>query len=408
MKPHLHKRLSAAMAWQILQHFATKQIDAKRACEWMEVSRARLYQLLSRWRRTPSAEVKSDWLYQRAGVGERSLPVDVQEFLREELRYLRDQSPYFRGHVNFAVLAEQCHQRFRKRFHRNTLRRWAIQQQLYDPKIQTTAKAHVRFEMGGIGMLFQHDSSIHAWVPALKVETILILSIDDHSRRIVGARLVPRDTAWHHLSVMRSTMETYGCPLSYYTDNAGVFTSGTKTPTQVGRALHALGVALKLTGPAQPQAKGKVEKRNDYLQRRIPFLCERYNITNLTDANKILDEQVAYFNEDHIHDETKERPNFRWKKAIEEGRSYLKPLPEKTPLDIVFGLHYTRQVKKDGRISFGGHWWDIPNSPRYGLVTVVMRPPTSTRRPHPELFVLHNGSTLAHFILSKAQRLTLN
>lgn len=337
----------------------------------------------------------------------RALPADVQEFLREELRYIREQSEFFRGHMNFAVLAEQCRRRFGTRFHRNTLRRWAIGQGLYRPEVDTTAKAHIRFEMGGIGMLFQHDSSIHVWVPAMRVETVLILTIDDHSRKIVGARLVPRDTAWHHLCVIRETLETYGCPLSYYTDNAALFCPETQLHTQVGRALHALDIALKLTGKAQPQAKGKVEKRNDYLQRRIPFLCERYHLTNLTEANRLLREQVDFFNEYHVHDETKERPNHRWNRALEEGRSYLKSIPEKTPLDLHFGLHYTRHVKKDGRISFGGHWWDIPNAPRFGFVTVVMRPPTSARRPHTELFVLHKGSTLAHFILSKAQRLTL-
>jgi hypothetical protein len=41
--------------------------------------------------------------------------------------------------------------------------------------------------MGGIGALYQHDTSFHLWVPALKIKTALILTEDDHSRKVVGA-----------------------------------------------------------------------------------------------------------------------------------------------------------------------------------------------------------------------------
>jgi hypothetical protein len=403
----LHKRLSAHIAWQVIGEFVAGAINAKRACEWLEVSRSRLYQLRDRWRKTPHTKGAGGWLYQRSNMTARTLPSDVQEFLTGELRYRRETSEYFKGHVNFAMLADECHKRFGHRFHRNTIRRWAIRQSLFDPEKDSTRKAFVRFETGGIGMLFQHDSSFHVWVPRMKQESVLIISVDDHSRKIVGYRLVPRDTAWHHLCVMRQTIETYGCPLAYYTDNAALFHPESEPFTQIGRALNSVGVALKFTGKAHPEAKGKVEKRFDYLQRRIPFLCERHNVTNLTDANNVVKEVIEHFNEYHIHAETNEPPNRRWRKALDEGRHYLHSIPEKTPLDIVFALHYKREFRKDGRINFGGLQWEIPKAPGQGEATVVMRPPTSNRRPHTELFVLYKGSTLAHFILSKGQRLTL-
>jgi hypothetical protein len=36
---------------------------------------------------------------------------------------------------------------------------------------------------------------------------------------------------------------------------------------------------------------------------------------------------------------------------------------------------------------------DIPNAPRYGKVTVVLRPPTSHRKPFTELIVLYKGGS---------------
>jgi len=396
----LHKRLSWQSAWQVLTHFVSKHISAAKACEYLGIARSRLYQLRKRFLEKPEdQEVTKSWFYQRTEP-ESKLPGVIRDYLEEELKYLKEESPYFKGHFNFAVLAQQCHQRFGKRMHRNTIRRYAIREGFFNPKTDSTGKPHLRFEMGAVGMLFQHDSSPHVWLPHTQRHDVMIATIDDHSRKMVGGLLVPRDSAWHHLYVLRATLEAYGCPLAYYTDNHSIFNSQTETHTQFERALVSLGITLKFTRKAQPQAKGKIEKKFDYFQRRIPYLCERSHITSLTEANKILASEIAYYNQHHIHAETGEIPDRRWQKAIQEGRSYLKPIPEKIPMDLIFALHYSRSVKKDGTVYFAGKLWQVPNAPRYGTVTVVLKPPTP-RRPHTEISVIYKGSTLAHFVLPK-------
>lgn len=401
-KSQLHKRISWRTVWQIVQAFVGHQMTAGMACQSLEVSRARLYALRQKWLKVPrSDQVTPQWLYQRSSIPR--IPSKVSDYLKEELRYIKTESEFFKGHFNFAFLAQQCHQRFGKRFHRNTLRRWAIREGFYNPTTDSTSKVYVRFEMGAIGLLFQHDSSHHAWLPLTHRNDVLILTKDDHSRKIVGGLLVPRDTSWHHLTVVRQTIETYGCPVSYYLDNHSIFRPQTEPHTQFSRALHTLDIATKFTAKAHPQAKGKIEKMFDYCQRRIPYLCERYKITSLAQANKILQEEISYYNEYHIHAETHEIPNKRWQKAIQERRSFLKPIPSGISLDITFSLHYLRAVKGDGTVSFAGKFWKVPNAPRYGKVTVVLKPPTSARRPHTEIFVLHQGSTLTHFVLPKTK-----
>jgi hypothetical protein len=392
--------------WNIVEQFVLKKMPAGKAMEWLEISRSRLYALKDRWKKMWREGATRDWLYQRARTGQSRLPAEVRGYLEEELKYIRTEAPLpFRGHYNFAFLAQQCEQRFGKRFHRDTLRRWAIAQGYYDPATDTCKKPYVRFETGGIGMLFQHDSSIHGWVPATKRNDVLILTEDDHSRKVVGARLVPRDTAWHHLQVVRETVESHGCPLAYYTDNHSIFAPPLEGHTQFSRALHSLDITLKLAGPRHPQAKGKIEKRFGYFQSRVPYLCERYGITSLTKANEVLREEVAFYNEKHPHAETGEIPEKRWRKALEEGRAYLKDIPAKTLLDIVFALHYERVVDKTGSIEFAGRSWKIPKgAPIRQTVTMVMRPPTGSRRPHTELYVLWRGSTLAHFVIPQGRR----
>lgn len=387
----LHKRLGLQTVYHVIQQFREKKISIKMACDLLEISKSRLYQLKEKWVCVLPAELAQRSLYERETP--LALAKDVQDFVKEELRFMKTQSKVMQGHLNFALLAQEADKKFGIQIHRNTLRRWAIRESLYTPTIDPTGKALNRFEMGGIGALFQHDSSIHLWVPALKMNVVLILTEDDHSRKVVGARLVPNDTSWHHLCVARQTLETYGRPAAYYTDNHAIFSTSTEIHAQFNRALRALDILLKLTGAYHPEAKGKLEKRNDYFQRRLPYLCEKYNVTNLTWGNKMLDDEVAYYNERHLHAEIEETPQQRWDRAMREGRCYLRPLPEKAPMDVIWGIHYERSIDKCGVVQFAGRNWTVPNAPRYGKVTIVLRPPTSNRKPHTELIVLYRGGS---------------
>jgi hypothetical protein len=397
-RKQLHKRMGIQTVWQILRQWMGRKLSTPAACRWLGIGRSRLYELKRRWEAIPATSLPREPIYIRSTPS--SLPDRVQDFLREQIRHMKKESKVMKGHFNFSLLAQECHKEFRRRFHRNTIRRWAVREHLYKPSEDSTDKPFHRFELGGIGMLFQHDSSIHRWVPALARNTVLIATIDDHSRKIVGARLLPRDTSWHHLCVVRRTMEIHGRPLAYYTDNHMIFKPDTDTHVQFGRALKALEVELKLTGKAQPQAKGKIEKLFDYLQRRIPYLCEKHNITNLTNANHLLDQEVAYYNHEHFHETIQETPNQRWDRALKEHRSYLRPLPDTVSLDLIFGLHYQRVVTKDGFVQFAGQEWPVPEAPRRAQVTVVLRPPTCSRRPHTELTILYPGGSV-QFILSR-------
>jgi len=401
-KKQLHRRISWRTAWQVVGEFATKNMSAGEACQWLEISRPHLYRLKGRWMKMHETRDNPDWLYQRPDTGISRLPPEVQSYLDDKLRYIKEQSEVFKNKFNFSFLAQRCHQRFGKRYHRNTLRRWAIQRGLFVPKVDQTGKPTRRFETGGIGFLYQHDSSPHLWLPKTGRKDSMILTLDDYSRKVVGCRIVPRDTSWNHLCVARDTIETFGCPLAYYTDHHQIFNPDTDINGQFKRALTSLDITLRLAPKKRPQAKGKCENKFGYFQRRVPLLMEEYNVTNLTVANKILrDEVVGYYNEYHVHEETLEIPEKRWTKAWEEGNVFLRNVPDDKNPDIIFGLHYDRDVRNDGSISFGGRRFFIPKATRWGKVTVVLRPPTSAKRPHTEIYVLEKESTLLHHVLPK-------
>lgn len=143
----LHKRLSLQTVWQVIRQFQEKKLSIKAACDLLGVSKSRLYQLEEKWGAVPATEFLQRSLYERQTP--LLLARDVQEFLKAEIRFMKTESQVMQGHFNFALLAQECHKKFDRRFNRNTLRRWAIREGLYIPGTDPTGKAFTRFEMEG-------------------------------------------------------------------------------------------------------------------------------------------------------------------------------------------------------------------------------------------------------------------
>lgn len=132
------------------------------------------------------------------------------------------------------------------------------------------------------------------------------------------------------------------------------------------------------------------------------MLCERYKTKSLTEANKILADEVNYYNEYHMHDETKETPNKRWARAMQDGRTYLRDLPTHGRLDTIFALHYKRYVDKCGMVLFQGKPYKALGARLRSHITLAVRPPTGPRRPHTEIYILNElGEEIAHYVIPR-------
>jgi hypothetical protein len=400
MSTQLHKRLPQEFIEGVLEAFNEHRIGEDRACEMLGVRRAQLYKLRRRWLRSVIGHHPFR-LYARQESTFHRLPGEVERWLHEEMVYIQRRAKVFRGRFNFAVLAEEAQKAFGYPFHRETLRYFALRHGYYHARPEEKKKVFVRFETPGPGYLFQHDASKHRWVPALEGFQYVILTKDDYSRLFVGGQLVEKEGAYAHLATARQAIERYGRPLAYYVDQNKVFrfvehqgvhvryTAGLdEGEVQFKRALRSLDIGLIYTEEASPESKGKIEKAFDYLQRRVPYLCERYQIKTLADAQPILQEEVQFYNEKRVHEETDEVPLERWKAALRAGKSYLRPLPN-TDLDLVFSLHYERRVKKDGTFSFRGQDYKLRQCAG-AMVTLCLIP-------HQRLLVAWNGRKVGNF-----------
>ena len=378
MRQQLHKRMSQEVVSRILEAFTEHRISEKQACEILGIGRSRLYKIRTCWLQ----QGKHFQLSAERKIRRPSIHPEIKEFLLKEFRFIRKEAEHCRGKFNFAFLSEEVDKRFNYFLHRNTIRRLGIKSGYYKPIPAKKLRAYRRFEMAGPGMLLQHDASIHNWIPYLSTKQSLILTKDDYSRKFVRGVIVPVVTSWAHIVLVRETVLEYGIPVTYYVDNDSIFNcirygggyirdfrKTEEGKVQFSRALTMLGVNLIHTGIREAQAKGKIEKSFDYLQRRIPRLCERYGVKDIKGGNEVLREVLDYYNTRRTHEETHEIPDARWKRA---ESIYFREIPDDMDIDFIFSLHYPRVVRKDGTVSYRGRYWKVGNESPGKIATVCL------------------------------------
>jgi len=324
-------------------------MDWQTAAERLQVSSAQLYRLRTQWLR----HNKSLCLKASGGDHREVWPEPVRRFLKEFLPVCKP--------LNYALIADQLTRRFSFERSRAAVGDYLRQ---HFPKLisqsQPGPKPRRRWETAAVGELWQHDSSPHQWWSAASLQT-LILTADDHSRKIVAGRF-DRDTTWNHFCQLRPAFEKHCCPASFYTDGLSLFghTSAQDrldTLSQFQRALAALGINHRVA--PSPQAKGKIERLFGTFQRRLVSLFAFEKIANYDQANALLQNEIEHYNKSHQHATTGLTPDQAWQKALEQKRSMLRPVPPASLLNLHLALHIPRRVSSASTVEFLGKTWKI-------------------------------------------------
>lgn len=150
------------------------------------------------------------------------------------------------------------------------------------------------------GEMIQMDASSHLWFG--NVKSTLHMAVDDATGIIVGAWFEEQETLKGYYQVFRQILTNYGIPYMFYTDKRTVFEynrSGSQDTaddsfTQFSYACNQLGVEIKTT--SIPQAKGRIERLNGTLQRRLPVELRLEGIFTIEQANEYLPGYIAKHN----------------------------------------------------------------------------------------------------------------
>jgi hypothetical protein len=184
---------------------------------------------------------------------------------------------------------------------KETVRQLMIKEKLWKPKRKGEKKKHTwRERKDNYGDMDQFDGSYHNWLEGrneieVGLEQCLLLAVDDASGKITGAEFDYNEGIKPVFGFWKRYFKDHGLPLAIYLDKFSTYKVNHKNAvdnkdlmTQFERAMNQLNV--RVIHANSPEAKGRVEKMNGTLQRRLVKEMRLAKINTLAEANKFLKE----------------------------------------------------------------------------------------------------------------------
>ena len=207
-----------------------------------------------------------------------------------------------------------------------------------------------------IGMMLHQDGSRHAWLSG-QMPLDLIVTLDDATSEIYSAFLVEEEGTASTFRALREVFTARGLPAALYTDRGSHYfhtpEAGGKVDkerrTQVGRALHQLGI--EHIAAYSPEARGRSERAFGTLQDRLVKELDLAGITTVEAANRFIEDNYL---PDH---------NRRFAIPPELEDSAFVPLTRPNQIDDFLCLHAQRVVARDNTVRYGKRILQLPAGP---------------------------------------------
>lgn len=357
MPKQLHKSFRDAQVRDLFARYLRREIKLAHLTTILKIGRSRIFALLKRYKEAPEEFTVG---YRRRNAPHRIAP-EIEESILRELRIEKKliQDPQIKlWSYNYTYIRDRLRDHYGEKVSVPTIIRKAKAGGFYLRR--PARKAHTREVLTNyIGELIQHDSSHHLWAPLAGAKWYLITSLDDHSRYLLYADLVERETSWDHITALESLILRWGIPFSFYTDSHSIFrfVQGRDShwrqhhlltddsDPQWKQVIRDLGIDARHA--LSPQAKGKIERPYGWLQDRLVRTCSREDVRTLEDGRLVLRAELDRYNNRQVHSTTGEIPAIRFQRARKEKRSLFRefavPPPFLSTKDI-FCLRLERVV----------------------------------------------------------------
>ncbi len=211
------------------------------------------------------------------------------------------------------------------------------------------------------GMLLHLDGSRHRWFQDDRWYDLIVI-LDDATSQVYYAQLVEEESTRTVMAALREVIERKGRFCALYSDRASHFfetpkAGGPVDPrrrTQVGRALHELGIEMI---PAySPQARGRMERNFGTWQGRLPQELRLRGIRTVEEANRFLRQHyIPEMNRKFVVP------------AAERGHAFVPVAGQ--DLDRIFSIQQERVVANDNTVKLGERIWQIEKTPWRGTLT---------------------------------------
>ncbi|MFH1452551.1 MAG: hypothetical protein ABIH00_01060 [Armatimonadota bacterium] len=360
----LHKKFTDDQVKELIKRYLNKEIERTYIQEILGIKKRRFFVLIKKYKENPC---EFSVQYTRK-VKSREISKDIEKNILKELKtdkkLIEDKNvPLSR--YNYSYVKHILEEKHKQKVSLPTIIDRAKKLGFYLKKKKK--KGHDREVLTNYaGELIQHDSSYHLWAPYAKEKWYLITSLDDFSRYLLYAVLLKKESTWAHINAVQSVFLRHGLPYSYYVDCHSIFrfVQGRDSfrrnhykltddiNPQWKQVMDDCGV--KITYALSPQAKGKIERPYGWIQDRLVRTCVREDISDIKQAQRILNREVHRYNYQQVHSTTLEVPHFRFQRALKEKKSLFRKFTVKPPYQSVkdiFCLKADRTIDPYRKIS---------------------------------------------------------
>jgi len=359
----LHKRFTSDQIQELLERYLKKTIERKFVQEILGIKKRRFFTIVQQYKEDPEHFTIQ---YQRKSPP-RIDPETERNILKEltiEKAIIQNKEVPLTSY-NYSYVKDRLKNTYRQKVSLPTIISRAKKNGFYLSRSKKTA--HDREVLTHYaGELIQHDSSYHLWAPSAQEKWHLITSLDDYSRFILYAVLLKKETSWAHIRALQTVFLRYGLPYAYYVDSHSIFRfvqgrdslwrNHTLLTDEANPQWKQVldDCQVKVTYALSPQAKGKIERPYGWLQDRLIRTCVRQDVTEIQQAQKILNQELRRYNHHQVHSTTQEIPYLRFQQAFQKNQSLFREFkirpPFESPKDI-FCLRTDRIVDPYRKIS---------------------------------------------------------
>ncbi len=360
----LHKRFSSDELKKLFDRYLRNEIERKYIQEILGIKKRRFFMLLKQYKENPTDFTIQ---YQRA-TPPRIISSEIEQNILKELaiekKIIQNKEVPLTSY-NYSYLRDRLRGIYHQKVSLPTIIDRAKKHGFYLRKPKRTV--HDREVLTHYaGELIQHDSSHHLWAPAAQEKWYLITSLDDYSRFMLYAILIKKETSWAHILALQTVILRFGLPYAYYVDSHSIFRFvrgrdslwyqhhllTDETTPQWKQVLQDCNV--EVIHSLSPQAKGKIERPYGWLQDHLIRTCVREDVTQIQQAQRILNQELQKYNHHQVHSTTEEIPFLRFQRALKEKQSLFREFKIRPPFQSVkdiFCLRMKRTVDPYRRIS---------------------------------------------------------
>lgn len=365
MSKQLHKRFSDQQIKSLLERYLGQEIKIDYILEILAIRPSRFYELVKEYRKDPEGFS----IFYKRKERTRSIAKEVEKNIIKELKLekkLIENKEIELKSYNYSYIKDRIFKKYKQEVSLPTIIDRAKREGFYLRKAKKKNHDH-EVLTNYVGELIQHDSSVHKWSPYAEEKWYLITTLDDHSRFILYADFVEKETSWDHILALEAVFLKYGFPFRYYVDSHSIFRF-VQSRDSLWRKHHKLtdqadpqwkqvlnDCNVKVTYALSPQAKGKIERPYGWLQDRIFRTCAREGVKKIEQAREVLSDEINRYNYHKTHSVIAEIPALRLQRALDENHSLFRdfsvPLPFQSSKDL-FCLRDSRIVNPYRKISF--------------------------------------------------------